>query len=106
MWYNRGMNTKGKRIIAVVGLVCMAIFSVSFVIVLANRTLLGGAFGYIALVSGLLGIAALLSVKLFFKEEETPSYLPTASGETDEKENAPAQTEQSAEDEKNEDENA
>ena len=53
----------------------------SFVIVLADRTLLGGAFGYIALVSGLLGIAALLSVKLLFKEEGTPSYLPTPSGD-------------------------
>ena len=85
------MKTKGRRIIAIIGLVCMAIFSVSFVIVLANRTLLHGAFGYIALVSGLLGIAALLSVKVLFKEPERPSYLPTPSGDADEDENEPEQ---------------
>ena len=62
----------------------MAVFSVSFVIVLANRTLLNGAFGYIALVSGLLGIAALLFVKLFYKEEGTPAYLPKPNGDADE----------------------
>ena len=71
----------------------MAIFSVSFVIVLADRTLLGGAFGYIALVSGLLGIAALLTVKFLLKEPAAPEYLPKpdeTSEDASEKEGAKA----------------
>lgn len=81
----------------------MAIFSVSFVIVLADRTLLNGAFGYIALVSGLLGIAALLTVKFLFKEEDTPSYLPKPSGDAEEPApDADAAGEKTEEDEKDE----
>ncbi|MDE7396035.1 MAG: hypothetical protein K2M95_07980, partial [Clostridiales bacterium] len=58
------------------------------VIVLADRTLCGGAFGYLALVSGLLGISLFLVVKFVVKEEGAPAYLPTPDDDDADEENA------------------
>lgn len=85
------MNTKLRRALAIVGLVCMAIFSVSLVIVLADRTLLNGAFGYIALVSGLLGVAFFLVVKYLLKDKEPPDYLPVPDKDDPETESGEAE---------------
>lgn len=80
------MSNKVRRVLAIIGLICMAIFSVSLVVVLADRTLLGGAFGYLALASGLLGIALFLVVKFLVKEQGAPAYLPTPDDKEDESE--------------------
>ncbi len=95
------MSNKGRRAIAIVGLCFMAIFSVSLCLVLADRTLLGGAFGWIALCSGLLGVAAFLVVKFVVKDTNTPfdakkgppPYLPVPDeGEADGEDAQPENT--------------
>lgn len=78
------MNTKKtRRVLAVVALVFMAIFSVTFVITLIDPALLHGAFGYMALISFLLGLGLFLVVRFLLKPPADPAYLPAPDDEND-----------------------
>ena len=54
------MSEKVKRIIAIIALVCMGLFSIAFVAYLLNKTLFNGAIGFCALFFGAIGIALYL----------------------------------------------
>ena len=69
-------NNKLRRVLAIVALVFMAIFTVTFVITLVSPKLYHGAFSYAALVSGLLGIGLFLVIRFALKEKTPPEYLP------------------------------
>lgn len=56
------MNKKLRRVIAIIALVFMAIFSVSLVAYFVDRTLLSGMIGIITLFSGGIGLALFLVV--------------------------------------------
>lgn len=71
---------KLRRILAIVALVFMAIFTVTLIITFVNPKLLNGAFGYAALISGLLGIGLFLIVRFLLKEKQPPEYLPKSNG--------------------------
>lgn len=58
------MGKKQKRIIAIIALVFLAVFTVSFVVFLFDRTLLNGAIGFLALFSGGIGLALFLVIRL------------------------------------------
>ena len=62
MCYTFDMNKKLRRIIAIIALVFMAIFSVSLVAYFVDRTLLSGMIGIITLFSGGIGLALFLVV--------------------------------------------
>ena len=53
-----------KRVIAIIALVCMALFSVSLVLYLLDKTLFNGAIGVCALFFGGVGIALFFVLKL------------------------------------------
>ncbi len=82
----------------------MAIFTVSFVIVLIDPTLLNGAFGWLALISVLFGVGFFLIVKFVLKDKEPPAYLPApdedapSEGETSPRTHAETEREQKDED--------
>ena len=61
----------------------MAIFTVTFVVVLISPGLWHGAFGYMALVSVLLGASCFIVVKFILKDKTEPEYLPNPSGDAD-----------------------
>lgn len=63
---------KTRRVLAVIALVFMAVFSVTLVIVFVSPTLLNGAFGYMALISGLLGIGIFLLLRYVIKDDTAP----------------------------------
>ena len=65
---------KTRRILAIVALVFMAIFTVTFIIVLVSPDILNGAVGYIALISALMGAGFFIVVKFVLKDP--PEYLP------------------------------
>lgn len=69
-------NKKLRRVLAIVALVFMAIFTVTLVITFYDPKLYHGAFSYAALISGLLGIGLFLIVRFLLKEKEKPDYLP------------------------------
>ena len=56
------MSKKLKRIIAIIALVFMAVFTVSLVAYLVDKTLLNGAIGFLTLFSGGIGIALFLVI--------------------------------------------
>ena len=58
------MDKKLKRIIAIIALVFVGIFSVSFVAYLLDSTLLNGAIGLLAAISGGTGLALFFVIKL------------------------------------------
>ena len=68
------MGDKAKRVIAIIGVVFMVIFSISIVFVFVDPKMLNGAFGYIALLSAIVGAACFVVVKYVFREEK--GYLP------------------------------
>ena len=68
------MGDKAKRVIAIIGVVFMVIFSISIVFVFVDPKMLNGAFGYIALLSAIAGAACFVVVKYVFREEK--GYLP------------------------------
>ncbi len=77
-------RNKVRRIIAIIALVFMVIASVTLVIVFINPDYLHGAFGYIALISFLLGVGFFVIVKFVLKEETAaPQYLPAPDDEED-----------------------
>ena len=67
---------KLRQALAIVALVFMGIFTVTFVITLVDPTMYNGVFGYISLVSVLLGVGLYLVIKFLLKEKEAPEYLP------------------------------
>lgn len=68
--YNTTMSKKTKRIIAIIGLVFMAIFSVSFVIYLISPSMLNGAFGYLSIFTICMGLLAMIGTKVLKTPEE------------------------------------
>ena len=57
------MNPKMRRIIAIIALVFVGIFTISFTLMLYNRDLLDGSITHIALFSGAVGLALFLTLK-------------------------------------------
>lgn len=92
-------HSKLRRALAVVGLVCMAIFTVTFVIALYNPKLCNGVFSYAALVSGLLGVGFFLVVRFALRPRETSDYLPQADDDGEEGEDESADGENTDENE-------
>ena len=68
-----------KKVIAIIGIVFMVIFSVSIVFVFVDPKMLNGLFGYIALLSAIAGAACFVVVKYVFKEDK--DYLPNEDGD-------------------------
>ena len=68
-----------KRVIAIIGIVFMVIFSVSIVFVFVDPKMLNGLFGYMALLSAIAGAACFVVVKYVFNEDK--GYLPKEGGE-------------------------
>lgn len=73
---------KLRQALAVVALVFMGIFTVTFVITLVDHTMYNGVFGYISLVSVLLGVGLFLIIKYVLKDKTPPEYLPQEDPET------------------------
>ena len=71
-----------RRVLAIIALVFMVIASVTLVIVFINPNYLHGAFGYMALISFLLGVGFFVIVKFVLKEADaTPEYLPSSDND-------------------------
>ena len=64
------MSSKSRRIIAIVALVFVGLFSVSFVMYLLNSAMFNGAIGYIAMFTGGIGLALFLVVYFSRKSDE------------------------------------
>ena len=58
------MGKKSKRILAIVALVFIGLFTVSFVAFLVDKTLFNGAIGFFALFTGGVGLALFFVIKL------------------------------------------
>ena len=58
------MSKRLRKIIAIIALVCVGIFSVAFVAYLVDQTLLNGAIGFFTAFFGALGLALFLVIKL------------------------------------------
>ena len=56
------MSKKLRRIIAIIALVFMAVFTVSLVAYFVDKTLLNGAIGFLTLFSGGIGLALFLVI--------------------------------------------
>lgn len=67
------MKPKLKRVIAVIALVFIGLFTVSLVAFFANKSLFNGALGYFAIGSGAVGLALFFVIKLSreYPEEES-----------------------------------
>ncbi len=74
------MGKKQKRIIAITALVFLAVFTVSFVVFLIDRTLLNGAIGFLAAFSGGIGLALFLVIRL---SRDNTDELPGVDLDTD-----------------------
>ena len=64
MWYTFRMSEKARRIIAIIALVFMGIFSISIVLYLLDKNMLGGVVALVTLISGGIGFFLFLMVKL------------------------------------------
>ena len=82
----------------------MVIASVTLVIVFINPNYLHGAFGYMALISFLLGVGFFVIVKFVLKEADaTPEYLPSSDNdESDDGAEAADNTEEQPNDDRRE----
>ncbi|MBR6773642.1 MAG: hypothetical protein IKM16_03135 [Clostridia bacterium] len=65
------MSEKAIRILAIIALVFVGIFSVSFVLYLLDKDMLGGAVALITLISGGVGFFLFLTVK-FMARKQSP----------------------------------
>lgn len=80
-----------RRVLAIIALVFMVIASVTLVIVFINPNYLHGAFGYMALISFLLGVGFFVIVKFVLKEADaTPEYLPSSDNDDESDDGAEA----------------
>ncbi len=93
-----------RRVLAIIALVFMVIASVTLVIVFINPNYLHGAFGYMALISFLLGVGFFVIVKFVLKEADaTPEYLPSSDNdESDDGAEAADNTEEQPNDDRRE----
>ena len=57
------MKDKTARILAIIALVFIGIFSVALVLTIVNYRMLGGSIGYIALSTGVFAIVILMALK-------------------------------------------
>ena len=77
------MNPKLKRIIAIVALVFVGLFTVSFVAFLVNKQLFNGALGYFAGGCGAVGLALFFVIRLSREyPEELKKLLDKGEGES------------------------
>lgn len=76
------MNKRLKRIIAIIALVAMGLFSVSFVAFLIDKTLFNGGIGAFALFFGALGLA--LWFVLYLSRDKYEDAEPLIDGSDDE----------------------
>ena len=79
------MSDKTKKILAIIALVFVGIFTVAFVVFLVDPYMFGGVVAYITLVSGVVGIGLFFVIKAFSKKggeaEETDE--PETDGENE-----------------------
>ena len=77
------MNKKLKRVIAIIALVSMALFSVAFVLYLFDNTMLNGGMGAFALFFGGLGLALFFVLKLSRDNTDQIVEQATSDGQDD-----------------------
>lgn len=95
------MNTnKTRRILAVIALVFMAIFSVTLVMTFVSPGMWNGAVGYMALISGLLGIGLFLVIRFVLKDETAKTEDSKAEEEKPEEEKSDRDGAEGKEDQK------
>ena len=58
------MSRKFKRVLAIIALVFIGLFTVSFVAFLVDKTLFNGSIGFFALFTGAVGLALFFVIKL------------------------------------------
>lgn len=85
------MSEKAIRILAIIALVFVGIFSVSFVLYLLDKDMLGGAVALITLISGGVGFFLFLMVK-FMARKQSPDVVE--EGEDEEGEEVDEQTDE------------
>lgn len=85
------MSEKAIRILAIIALVFVGIFSVSFVLYLLDKDMLGGAVALITLISGGVGFFLFLMVK-FMARKQSPDEVE--EGEDEEGEEVSEQTDE------------
>ena len=85
------MSEKAIRILAIIALVFVGIFSVSFVLYLLDKDMLGGAVALITLISGGVGFFLFLMVK-FMARKQSPDEVE--EGEDEEGEEVNEQTDE------------
>ena len=74
------MSEKAIRILAIIALVFVGIFSVSFVLYLLDKDMLGGAVALITLISGGVGFFLFLMVK-FMARKQSPDVVEEGKDE-------------------------
>ncbi|MBO5216045.1 MAG: hypothetical protein J6B79_07645 [Clostridia bacterium] len=74
------MSEKAIRILAIIALVFVGIFSVSFVLYLLDKDMLGGAVALITLISGGVGFFLFLMVK-FMARKQSPDVVEEGEDE-------------------------
>ncbi len=102
------MSRKVKQILAIIALVFMGIFTVTFVMFLYNPRMFGGVLAFIVFASGVLGIGLFVTIKAADKEKKTDGE-PPIDGEKNpnddiEKEAGEIKADEKTEDEKTADE--
>ena len=98
MCYTFVMDKKLKRVIAIIALVFVGIFSVSFVAYLLDQTLLNGAIGLLSAVSGGTGLALFIVIKL--SRDNTDEIVDAVKDKTDEEEKSEGESETKEEENK------
>jgi hypothetical protein len=79
------MSEKAIRILAIIALVFVGIFSVSFVLYLLDKDMLGGAVALVTLISGGVGFFLFLMVK-FMAKKQAPDVVEESDNESEEDE--------------------
>ena len=79
------MSEKVIRILAIIALVFVGIFSVSFVLYLLDKDMLGGAVALVTLISGGVGFFLFLMVK-FMAKKQAPDVVEESDNESEEDE--------------------
>lgn len=90
------MKEKVRKILAVVGLVFVAIFSIALALFFANPNMFDGLLAFVCLVSGFVGLSCFLIIKVIDRDKthglagkvdtDGDNYLPTADEEESEEE--------------------
>ncbi len=73
------MSERTKRILAVIALVFMGVFTVTFVVFLVTR---GNIEAFITLFSGVIGIGLFFVIKMFSKKEPTGEEAETSDDDS------------------------